>query len=141
MSVVVLTRDETKILLVKHRKRNRKFWVLPGGRLEHGESFDECAVREVKEETGLDIKVERILYLSEAISPDKNHHIVNIFIKARSIGGKLQLGDEPVLSDVDFLPLSDLSQISLFPPVHEELLRSIQESFPNGIQYLGNIWM
>ncbi|MBX9695482.1 MAG: NUDIX hydrolase [Cyanobacteria bacterium] len=141
VSVIVLTRDEKKILLVKHKKRNRKYWVLPGGRLEHGETFDECAVREVKEETGLDIKVEKILYLSEAISPDKNHHIVNIFIKARSIGGKLQLGDEPVLSDVDFLPLTELLQLNLFPPVQGELLRSIEERFPKGIQYLGNIWM
>src|ERR1700722_9915267 len=95
--ISVIAIEDEKILLVKHRKGNQQYWVLPGGRLEYGETFADCAVRELKEETGLEIEVERFIFLSEAIAPDRSRHIVNIYVKAKIIGGKLQLGDEPVL--------------------------------------------
>ena len=141
MSVVVLNRDRDKILLVRHRKGNRQYWVLPGGRLEYGETFHECAVRELKEETGLDVDVERFLFLSEAIAPDRNRHIVNIFLKARVVGGTMQLGDEPVLAGVDFVPVRELEKITLFPPVADEILAGIANDFPERIKYLGNLWV
>ncbi|MFG6497115.1 NUDIX domain-containing protein [Fictibacillus sp. UD] len=51
-SVVIIENDSEEILL-QHRKDGG--WGLPGGLMELGESFEETAVREVKEETGLDI--------------------------------------------------------------------------------------
>lgn len=51
-SVVIMVNDKNEILL-QHRKDGG--WGLPGGLMELGESFEETAVREVKEETGLDI--------------------------------------------------------------------------------------
>ena len=47
VSVVIV--ENEKILLVKHRKGNQLYWVLPGGRLEYGETFIDCAVREMQE--------------------------------------------------------------------------------------------
>ncbi len=140
ISVVVINKDN-EILLVKHKKGNRKYWVLPGGRLEHGETFKECAVREMKEETGLDVEVERFLFLSEAIAPDRTKHIVNIFLKAKVIGGTIKLGNEPVLAGVDFLAVAELETLALFPPVGKEILECIEHNFSKGIRYLGNIWM
>lgn len=140
ISVVVLNRDG-EILLVRHKKGNQRYWVLPGGRLEYGETFEECAVREVKEETGLEVEMERFLYLSEAIAPDRSRHIVNIFIKARVVGGTLKLGDEPVLAGVEFVRLEELAQMTLFPPVSDEIVESISGNSQKGIQYLGNLWV
>ncbi|HEY9784386.1 MAG TPA: NUDIX hydrolase, partial [Candidatus Obscuribacterales bacterium] len=107
VSVIVITEDK-KILLVRHRKGNRQYWVLPGGRLEYGETFQECAVRELKEETGLEVEFERFLFLSEAIAPDRSRHIVNVYIKANVVGGTMKVGNEPVLAGVDYIPLKDL---------------------------------
>lgn len=135
-----MSKDD-KILLVRHKKGNQKYWVLPGGRLEYGETFEECAVRELKEETGLDVEVERFLFLSEAIAPDRSRHIVNIFIKARVIGGTMKLGDEPVLAGVDFVPLEELARITLFPPVSDEILDCLASNSNRGIRYLGNLWV
>lgn len=132
---------ENKILLVRHKKGNQRYWVLPGGRLEYGETFEECAVRELKEETGLDVEFERFLFLSEALAPDRSRHIVNIFIKAKVIGGTMKLGDEPVLAGVDFLPLEDLKKLTLFPPVSDEIMESLSTGASKGIQYLGNLWV
>src|SRR5262249_48974838 len=125
VSVVVLSDDE-KILLVRHRKGNRQYWVLPGGRLEYGESFNECAVREIKEETGLDVEVDKFLFLSEAIAPDRTRHIVNVYLKAKVTGGTMKVGNEPVLAGVDFVPLKDLEKMTLFPPIGKALLHSLK---------------
>jgi ADP-ribose pyrophosphatase YjhB (NUDIX family) len=139
ISVVVVEND--KILLVRHRKGNRQYWVLPGGRLEYGETFIECGVRELKEETGLDIQIERFLFLSEAIAPDRSRHIVNIYLKAKVVGGTMRVGNEPVLAGVDFLPLAELSQITLFPPIGKVIVESLPSDREQGIVYLGNLWV
>jgi 8-oxo-dGTP diphosphatase len=133
--------DKDRILLVRHRKGPRNYWVLPGGRLEYGETFFECAVRELKEETGLDVEVERFLFLSEAIAPDRSRHIVNIYLKARMTGGTMKVGNEPVLAGVDFIPLSELERITLFPPIGKMLLDVLPNGFKSGIEYLGNLWV
>ena len=140
VSVIVLD-DDGNILLVRHRKGSKQYWVLPGGRLEYGETFAECAVRELKEETGLDVVVDRMIYLSEAIAPDRSRHIVNVYVTARVTGGKLQLGDEPVLAGVDFVPLTELQSATLYPPVGRRILENVDKGFKPGIEYLGNLWV
>ena len=138
ISVVVIS--EQKILLVKHRKGTRQYWVLPGGRLEYGETFHECAVREVKEETGLDVVVDKIVFLSEAIATDRSSHIVNVYVTAHVTGGVMALGDEPVLAAVDFISISELDHLTLYPPVSRQILEAAPHNFPQ-IKYLGNLWV
>jgi ADP-ribose pyrophosphatase YjhB (NUDIX family) len=139
VSVIVI--NDNRILLVRHRKGPKYYWVLPGGRLEYGETFSECAVREAKEETGLDIEVERFLFLSEAIAPDRSRHIVNVYLKAKVTGGTMKVGNEPVLAGVDFVELSQLGRLTLFPPIGQEILNSLPGGFKAGMEYLGNLWV
>jgi 8-oxo-dGTP diphosphatase len=140
ISVIIIT-EKQEILLVKHKKGNHLYWVLPGGRLEYGETFEECGIRELKEETGLDVAIDGFLFLSEAIAPDRRRHIVNIYLKGHVTGGILAVGDEPVLAGVDYIPLAQLEKLTLFPPISKVILNlPAGESLP-GIQYLGNLWV
>lgn len=136
-----MIRNNSEILLVRHRKGTRQYWVLPGGRLEYGETFYECAVRELKEETGLDVEVDNLIYLSEAIAPDRSRHIVNVYLTAHVIGGTMKVGNEPVLAGVDFVPLEELERCTLYPPVGKKLLEQLPGGFKPGIEYLGNLWV
>jgi len=52
---VILQNNEKKILVLKRKDNNK--WTLPGGTLEFGENLTSCAVREIKEETGLNIEI------------------------------------------------------------------------------------
>ena len=54
---------DDKILMVCHQTPSRTYWTFPGGGVNEGEPFDQAAVREVKEETGLDVKVIETLSL------------------------------------------------------------------------------
>lgn len=141
VSAIVISADK-KILLVKHRKGSKTYWVVPGGRLEYGETFEACAIREIKEETGLAITVDGLLFLSEAIAPDKSRHIINVFVRGRVTGGELQLGKDHVLAGVDFVPLADLETTTLFPPVSKHILEA--QSKPreaDELKYLGQLWV
>lgn len=137
---LIIVNDKQEILLVQHRKANRYYWVLPGGRIEYGEDFATCAVRELKEETNLDIKFEKVVFLSEAIAPDKSRHIINIYATAEVLGGELRLGIEPVLVDVGYKPILELNKITLYPPVADQIIEAYKEGFKN-LRYLGNLWV
>ena len=58
-SAIILDETHSKILLTRRTDNGR--WCLPGGAMDAGESWEECCVREVWEETGLEVRVVRLL--------------------------------------------------------------------------------
>ncbi len=46
----VLFNKEGKLLLIEHKKNSNRYWILPGGHLEPFENFENCIIRELKEE-------------------------------------------------------------------------------------------
>ena len=137
---MIIVNEKQEILLVQHKKANRYYWVLPGGRIEYGEDFAACAVRELKEEANLDIKFEKVVFLSEAIAPDKSRHIINIYATAKVLGGEMKIGAEEILADVAYKPILELDKVTLYPPVAHEIIKAYKEGF-NNLRYLGNLWV
>jgi 8-oxo-dGTP diphosphatase len=90
-TVVALTfiQEGGKILLVRQAYGER-YWSLPGGKMELGESIDEAAVREVREETGLEVRVTRVIGLYS--KPAEGG--LAITFEGRVIGGTLQPANE-----------------------------------------------
>jgi ADP-ribose pyrophosphatase YjhB (NUDIX family) len=83
VSALVVNGDG-EILLLRHTYRGNRPWGLPGGGLKHGESLEECLLREVREETGL--KVEIMHMLSGAAHPDRL--LVDIIYSCRPLPGE-----------------------------------------------------
>lgn len=137
---VIIINEKQDILLVQHKKGTRLYWVLPGGRIEYGEDFATCAVRELKEETNLDIEFGKVVFLSEAIAPDRSRHIINIYATGKVLGGEMKIGDEPVLEAVDWKPIMELEKVTLYPPVAHEIIGAYKEGFKT-MRYLGNLWV
>jgi ADP-ribose pyrophosphatase YjhB (NUDIX family) len=69
---VLIVNEKEEILLVKRRNEpGKNLWSFPGGLIELGESIKKTAEREVKEETGLKIKVRKLLDALDVIVKDK----------------------------------------------------------------------
>jgi 8-oxo-dGTP diphosphatase len=89
---------EGKVLIVRESAKydegtNAAKFDVPGGRLKPGERFDESLVREVKEETGLDIKINAPFFVNEwrPIVKGEQWQVVGIFFECEVRGGKVQL--------------------------------------------------
>jgi ADP-ribose pyrophosphatase YjhB (NUDIX family) len=91
---VVIPDEEGKILMVKQHHEGKDIWMVPGGGIEAGENSAEAAVREVQEETGLEIRVKRLLWHVEEVSEKRGQRFVNFFL-AEQVGGTLGLGMDP----------------------------------------------
>lgn len=136
---VVLPRHD-HLLLIRHRKGEQTYWLLPGGGLEFGEPIEACAEREVKEETGLDVTIIRPLFVSEAIAPNGERHMLQLTLLAEERGGSLAVGRETVLDEVAFLPFAELPRLDLRPPMHDALQALWESQFKLPLTYLGQLW-
>ena len=84
--------EDKKILLVKQDVTENRRWSFPGGKLEPDETIEHCLVREMKEETGLDIEIKELLYITDRFYRDT--HIVHILFLINKIGSRLRSGEE-----------------------------------------------
>ncbi|MFN7544284.1 MAG: NUDIX hydrolase [Acidobacteriota bacterium] len=90
---------ESQVLLVQRGKEPLKgYWSLPGGAVEAGEPLVEALRREVREETGLDVGIERLGEIFERILRDESgvveYHYVLVDYVCEVLGGELQAGDD-----------------------------------------------
>lgn len=83
------------ILLIQHKQHSngRTYWVFPGGGIEPGESEEECILREMKEETNLEVAVEELLF-DEPGHPDGVYKWRRTYL-CRPVSGKASPGYEP----------------------------------------------
>jgi len=134
--------EDGKLLVLRMRdavsgSSGRK-WSLAGGTLEYGESIEACLKREMKEETGLDVTVGRLLYLCERLGD--GDHVVHMTFLVRRKSGELRVGYEPEpganeIVDARFVPVEALTALG-FSERFQEIAAS---GFPDAGTYKGSI--
>jgi 8-oxo-dGTP diphosphatase len=90
---IIIPQGERIVLVKRAEKPRRGHWCLPAGFMELNESPQECALREAKEETGLDIRVLK-LFGVDVGRDDPRAKVVLIVFLAEIVGGELRAGDD-----------------------------------------------
>jgi 8-oxo-dGTP diphosphatase len=97
-AAAIVINDKNEILLIKGPKRG---WEMPGGQVEEGESLTQAAIRETKEESGIDIEIIKFCGIFQNIG----NSICNTLFLAKPIGGELTKTPESL--DVGFFPIDE----------------------------------
>ena len=124
---VMAVDDEGRVLVVRTTYGGGRQWMLPGGRVERGETPHGAAARETREETGLDVEVKR-LRLIDAHHPRD----VSFVFAGRVTGGSLdpQLGE---IAEVGWLSRAEIAESS---PRLDRLLEMLDHG-GDAVAYLG----
>jgi len=127
---VIIKND--KVLTMKRTKFDDIYWVMPGGGVEDKETNEEALIREIKEELGIDIKIDKLILEMDSKKPE----IINqkeYFYLCNIEGGKIGTGQGPEFSEdskyigthnIEWLNIKDLLDFDLRPDDIKDLIYS-----------------
>jgi len=89
--------NATKFILIKRKYPPfQNYLALPGGQVEYGEKTEEAIIREIKEETGLDVQIQGLIGVYSDSKRDPRGHCVSISYICFAIGGNMKEGDDAI---------------------------------------------
>ncbi len=115
----VVTEEDGRLLMAKRTDNN--LWTIPGGTMKPGETIAETAIREVKEETGIDVEVVSLVGIYSnpqhvvAYSDGEVRQQFSICFACRPIGGELATSDET--SEVDYFSPNEIEAMDIHPSI------------------------
>jgi len=116
LGAYILNERNELLLLRRKGAHGSGAWCPPGGHLEFGETFEECARRESKEETDLDVRELSIIGVTNDAFPEEGKHYVTIAMRARDFEGEPKITEPEKSDDMGWFPLNNLPS-PLFVPV------------------------
>jgi len=114
----VLLKENNKILFIRYEMKQTVFYALPGGAHEVGESLANCAQREIKEETAIDVDIKHCLLVNEFTSQPFNLHQVEIiFLAQRSTSQIVDAAtfQDPGMTGFHWLSKVEMEQVQFYP--------------------------
>jgi 8-oxo-dGTP diphosphatase len=122
-STAIIPYDENKILLIKRNTKPFKgYWALPGGRMDPGETIEQTIVREVKEETGLDVAIMRKIgeYVEKGLKDEVEYEYYPTCFLVKLVAGELKKQDSEIL-EIKLFSLNELPAPLAFE--HDQMVR------------------
>jgi ADP-ribose pyrophosphatase YjhB (NUDIX family) len=127
----VVLDEKGAVLLVKEKEDG--LWTLPGGWVDVGESPSEAAQREVKEETGYEVRAERLLALWDRDKhphPPLPFHVYKLYFECELLGGE-PLAASTETEEVGFFPTDALPELSLGRVTPRQIERLFEQATDN----------
>lgn len=110
VGVLILNNAQEVLLTLRKRPPESGHWSIAGGKVEFMETLEETAVREAREETGLDVELVRLLCVTDHLIPAEEQHWVAPAYLARVVGGQLANLEPDTTKAVRFFPLNALPE-------------------------------
>lgn len=124
MAIGALVLQAGKVLLVQRKKEpNKGRWAIPGGAVKLGETLRQAVKREIREETGLIVRIQAPIHVFDFIERDKKGHVrfhyVIVDFMANYVKGTLRPGDDA--SDARWFSRKDLKDMPISRTTREFL--------------------
>jgi mutator protein MutT len=129
----VIVRGSSVLLVRRGREPLRGEWSIPGGAVELGETLRQALVREVREETGLEVEVGPVLGVFDSIfpgpGPRPQYHYVLIDFLCHPVGGLLRAASDA--SEARWVTASELAALEILPKTRQVIRQGLAEAAGN----------
>lgn len=119
---VVCLKDDAVLLIRRAKPPYQGEWSLPGGRIEPGERAVDAALRELREETGVEAEITGLIDVVDGLFPEHDRHLVLVDYAARWLSGEPVAGDDA--AEAAFMPLDRVEALIRW----DETVRVIREA-------------
>lgn len=127
----VVVRDG-RLLVSRERRQGVEHLLLPGGRVRDGESITDALIRELAEETGLDVVPQRLLYVAEVVGMYGVHDLNVVWLA--------ELRDPQVtIADDALVDLDSQEAQAIMPPIIDRIAADATNGWPQQARWLGNV--
>ena len=125
-TATIITRDDKVLLMKRKGTRGKGTWSTPGGHLDFGETPEECAAREAKEEVGAEVVGIRFRAVTNDVFEAEGKHYITIWMEGRTVNEPFIASEREVeeigwyawdaLPQPLFLPLENFVKQNSYPP-------------------------
>ncbi len=120
--------DADGALLVQHHLANKpEFYRLPGGGVRFREKIEDSIVREIREEAGLTVEIDRLLWVRDFID-DLPYHSIELFFLATMREGKFTPTPEAENIELEFMTIEDLEKVVFHPKMFIPKLKILRDN-------------
>ncbi len=128
IGVAAIIEEKGKVLLIRRKGvHGAGNWASPGGHLEFGETPEQCAIRETREEVGIEVANPRFIAVTNDIFEESGKHYITLWMQVDHLSGEPRIAAEYEVGEVGwfkwdslpsplFLPLENLLNQKSYPP-------------------------
>lgn len=117
---IIIKKDNGYVFVKRCNEPFKDHWALPGGIVEYGETVEEAALREAKEETGLNVKLKFLIGVYSNPDRDPRGHYITVVYYADAISGELK-------------PATDAKEVKVFHKKPEKLAFDHEKIFEDAL--------
>lgn len=110
-SAVLVMLDEKFLLAERNKQNYNGYWIIPGGGVKFGETIHDAGIREIKEETNLDVEIVKLIGHKEVINVPGNYHSIVFFYLAKPKHTNIEAKED--VSAAKFFSIDEIKKLKL----------------------------